>query len=250
MFKLLFTTDIPEHLRFKSFTLPHAVIVLGIVLLIYLAVKTVRQTQREQRQRVLFLFTWSLPAMYLLRFTVFALLDAFVEPQMHILDRLPLQLCTMNAIVMPLAVRRRIPVLLNYMYAICLPGAAAAMLTPAMSYYGLYAFFSWQVVFFFLDHGLMVLVPALAVAIGFFTPSIRQMPKALGIFALYAAAMYPLNKMTGQNFLFLNWPDQGTVMALFATRLGNPGYLLPLAALVVLIVCLMYLPWLFKRRRQ
>jgi len=247
MLDFFFTTSIPDTMRFQSFGIWHGLYILTPALAIWLIIWMCRHKSPEENTKLLRAFTWALPVMYLHRFTVFALLDYHVEPQMPFLDRLPLQLCTMNAIIMPIAVKTRMKFLLNYIYGICLPGAAAAMLTPAMSYYGKYAPFSWQVFFFFLDHALMAFVPIFAVSTGFFRPDIRYAPKILGIFGIYAACMYPLNKLLDQNFLFLNYPDQGTVMAFFASYLGNPGYLLPLAGMVVFIVGLLFLPWYLYR---
>lgn len=250
LFELFFTTHIPDALRYRSFTAPHLALLAAVCAGILTAAYVCGRLRASGRRRILLCFTWALPCVYALRFTMFALLDYYVEPQMGLLDRLPFHLCAMNAIVMPLAVVRKNKLLLNYMYAIAMPAAVAAMLTPAMSYYGNYFYFSWQLVFFFLDHGLMVLVPILAIRTGLFRPDVRTLPRVLGLFGAYAACMYLLNKLLDQNFLFLNYPDEGTVMAYFARYLGNPGYLLPLAALAAVVICLMYVPWLIAAAKH
>ena len=249
LFQLFFTTRIPDSLRYRSFTWQHLLLLLGVAACISLAARRMKYCNQEGRVKLLHLATWALPCIYLVRFTVFYLLDIYVEAQMSLLDRLPFHLCTMNAVVMPVAVMKKNKTLLNYMYAIALPAAAAAMLTPAMSYYGRYFYFGWQVVFFFLDHGLMVLVPVLAINSGLLRPDIRFLPRVSALFGSYAALIYVANKVLNQNFLFLNYPDEGTVMALFARYLGNPGYLLPLAFLAGIIIFIMYLPWLVMDRK-
>lgn len=250
LFDLLFTTNIPDSMRFRGFTPPYFLLLIIVALAIFFAARHMKSLPAERRGKWLRIVTWSLPCMYLSRFLVFALLDHFVEPQMSLLDRLPFHLCATNAIVMPLAVTTRNKTLLNYMYAIAMPAAAAAMLTPAMSYYGQYAYFSWQVLFFYIDHGLMVMTAALCVAGGFVRPSIKEAPKIMGAFVAYCAVMYPVNRLLGQNYLFLNYPDEGTVMAFFAQYLGNPGYLAPMAVLFAAVVGLMYLPWVLRERRK
>ena len=206
--------------------------------------------ESARRERLLVFFTWALPCVYMLRFTVFLLLDLFVEPQMSLLDRLPFHLCSLNAIIMPIGIMSKNKILLNYMYAISLPGAAAAMLTPAMSYYGRYFYLSWQVVFFYLDHAIIVIIPILAVVCRVFRPDVKYLPRVMMLFLPYTAAIYIANKCLGENWLFLNYPDEGTVMAFFAGFLGNPGYLFALAALTAVIVLCMYLPWLAVDRRS
>ena len=249
LFQLFFTTRIPENMRYRSFTLLHFVLLLGVAAGILISAKHIKRADSPRKEKMLLVFTWALPGMYLLRFVVFWLLDSFVEPQMALLDRMPFHLCAMNAIVMPVAVAKKNKTLLNYMYAIALPAAVAAMLTPAMSYYGRYFYFSWQVLFFFLDHGLMVLVAVLAVCGGLLRPDVKELPRVAVLFVAYAAIIYPVNKLLNQNYLFLNYPDQGTVMAFFAKYLGNPGYLVPLALLAAAVVLLMYLPWILIDRK-
>lgn len=249
MFDLFFTTKIPDSMRFRSFTPLYFLLLSIIFFAVFFAARRMKKLPREKRGTMLLIVTWALPCVYLSRFTVFALLEHFVEPQMSLLDRLPFHLCATNAIIMPVAVTTRNRVLLNFVYAIALPAAAAAMLTPAMSYYGLYFYFSWQVLFFYLDHGLMVMTAVLCVVSGLVRPSAKEAPKVLGLFLAYCAVIYPVNRLLGENYLFLNYPDEGTVMAYFAKYLGNPGYLVPMAFLLVIIVSLMYLPWILREKR-
>ncbi len=242
-FDLLFTRKIPAELKFQGFAWPHVLLLLLVLLSVFLSVMYTKRQENQQKYKLLMLFTFAVPLVYLFRFIVFALLDRFVEPQMSLLDRLPFHLCALNAIIMPFAVFRKNEILLNYMYGIALPAAAAAMLTPAMSYYGQYFYFSWQIVLFFIDHGLMVLVAVLAVCSGFFRPNYKLLPHMFAFFLAYCAVIYPVNKLLNQNYLFLNNADKGTVMAFFEAYLGNPGYLAAMALLVTLIVFLMYWPW-------
>jgi uncharacterized membrane protein YwaF len=151
---------------------------------------------------------------------------------------------------MPCAVMSKNKTLLNFMYAISLPESVAAMLTPAMSYYGRYFYFSCQVVFFFLDHGLMAAVTVLCIVSGLFRPDAGKLGRVLTLFLSYTAVIYVLNKILDQNFLFLNYPDEGTILAVFAGYLGNPGYLLPTAALAFLIIFSLYCPWMIKDRKK
>jgi len=251
MFDLFFTTQIPDTLRFRGFGAYHWAIVLITAAVIVFVLAAVKKQDEAKRYKILRALAVLVPCVYTSRFIVFLLLDLFVEPQMPFADRLPFHLCTLSAVVIiPLAVLSKNKVLLNFVYAISLPGAVGAMLTPAMSYYGQYAFFSWQVVFFYIDHGLMALVAILCVASGYFHPEPKQIPRVLAFFSVYAAVIFAVNKAFNQNYLFLNYPDEGTVMAMFAVYFGNPGYIIPLVALAVLIVILMYVPVLLRGVRK
>ena len=243
-FNLLFTRNIPDGLRFRSFGTPHIAYLLAAALLAFIMAMRAKHLDAARKEKSLKFFAWALPIIYLSRFTVFILLDTFVEPQMSLLDRLPFHLCALNAIIIPLAVSKNSKTLFNYMYCISLPGAAAAMLTPAMSYYGQYFFISWQIVFFYLDHTVMTLVPVLAVAYGKFRPDYRRLPHVAAIIVPYTIAVYFADKLLNENWLFLNYPDEGTIIALFAVYFGNPGYLAAMFALAFAVIFLLYLPWI------
>jgi len=251
MFDMLFTTNIPDTLRFRGFGTYHWLLVFITAAVTVFVIASVKKREEEKRFKILRGLAVLVPCVYISRFIVFLLLDVFVEPQMPFADRLPFHLCTLSAvIVIPLAVLSKNKVLLNFVYSISLPGTVGAMLTPAMSYYGRYTFFSWQVVFFYIDHGLMALVAILCVVSGYFRPEPRQIPRVLAVFGTYAAVIYAANKAFNQNYLFLNYPDEGTVMAMFAGHFGNPGYIAPLVALGVLVVVLMYVPILLHGARK
>jgi len=247
MFDLLFTTRIPDTLRFIGFGPYHWGAVLITAAVIFFVCAAVKKRDEAKRRKILRTLAVLVPCVYISRFIVFLLLDIFVEPQMPFADRLPFHLCTLSAvIIIPLAVLSKNKLLLNFVYAVSLPGTAGAMLTPAMSYYGRYAFFSWQVVFFYVDHGLMALVAILCVVSGYFRPEPKQIPRVIVFFSLYAAVIFVVNKIVHQNYLFLNYPDEGTVMAMLAVYFGNPGYIVPLAAIAVLVIILMYIPVLLR----
>ncbi len=240
LFDLLFTTRIPAWLRFRSFSPEHFLLLsvfAGLVLIL------ARRHGARGSFAALRRLALALPCIFIIKFAAFALLEFFVEPQMSLADRLPLHLCAMNALVMPLAVFKRNKLLLNYVYAVALPAAVFAMLTPAMSYYGGYFFLSWQVLLFYIDHALMALVAVLCVKTGLVRPDFRELLPVTGLLASYAAFIFILNKLTDLNFLFLNYPDEGTVMAFFAYYMGNPGYLAALAALTSAVIALMYAPY-------
>jgi hypothetical integral membrane protein (TIGR02206 family) len=239
-FELFFTTQVPAGLRFRTFSPQHFFLFAAALFVVWALARRFGAPGNAFAPKA---FALALPCVYLFKFTVFTLLEAFVEPQMTLADRLPLHLCAINAAVMPIAVFKRDALLLNFIYAVSLPAALFAMLTPATSYYGLYFFLSWQVLFFYIDHGLMALVAILAVKTGLVRPAPRLYPRVMGLLAAYAAVIFAVDKIFDENFLFLNYPDEGTVMAFFAGYLGNPGYLAPLALLAALVVLLMYAPY-------
>ena len=247
-FELIFTRQIPDEMRFNTFAAHHFLYLLAVTLFITIIALWAKRSDSRRKEMILTCFTWGITGMYLLRFAVFMTLDAFVEPQTSLLDRLPIHICSLNSIVMPLGVFRRNKTLLNFMYAISLPGAAIAILMPAMSFYGFYYYMSWHIITYFLDHANMVLVPILAIVCGRFRPEPKRLLRVAAYFFPYAAVIFVANRILNENMLFLNWPDEGTIIAVFAQYLGNPGYIWSMAAMMVIIVSSLYLPWAIGAR--
>lgn len=65
----------------------------------------------------------------------------------------------------------------------------------------------------------------------------------LPYFLILVAVIYPLNKVLDTNFFFLNYPPEGTPFVVFEELLGNPGFIIAFAALLVTVWTLLYLPW-------
>lgn len=144
---------------------------------------------------------------------------------------LPLHLCSlMGLTVLPALVTRRETLLSALLYA-GVPGAALALLFPAVAdtpWPGLTRFF------FLLMHAGIVLSPLLPTAAGW-----RPRPMGAlraGLFLLGAGIAASIaNALTGGNYLFLAGPVAGTPLVLLA-RQGRGAYRLLLAILAILVL--------------
>ena len=242
-FDLFFTSNIPEHLRFAAFSVSHALWVLASALFVFMVARDTREKDIAQKEKRLLFFAWSIPAIHAVSITGHLLLEIFVEPQYSFLNFLPTNLCTLNVIIMPLAIVKNNKTVLNFLYALSLPGAAMAILTPTTYYYGRFFYLSWSVVLYFIDHAIMVLVPVLAIMCGRFRPDYRYLPRVMAYFLPYVAVIYVANKIANHNWLFINVPEEGTILVLFEAYLGNPGYIAAMAVLLAIVIFCMYLPW-------
>ena len=152
---------------------------------------------------------------------------------------LPLHLCSINIFVCwydALHDSRRSKEIL---YALCLPGALLAMLSPSwqrLPVWNLMHLHSYSV------HILLVLYPVLLLA-GRFRPQPRNIPVVLGFLALTATPIFFLNRVLGTNFFFLNDPNGNPVTTVLARFLGERFYLLGFFPLIGLTLALLYLPW-------
>ena len=137
------------------------------------------------------------------------------------------------------------------LYCLVLPGALAALLFPDWLRYPLCSF---QSIHSFTIHILLITYPIMKLPCGELRPDWKKLPRCFLLLVCVAAPVYVFNKVFGTNFMFLNWPSAGSPLELFAQWLGNPGYLLGLAALFPLVWSVMYLPWIIsdavKRKKR
>jgi hypothetical integral membrane protein (TIGR02206 family) len=223
---------------FSSFTVPHlaylaAEIVIGTALALHFA--RWRRVSPERAGRALDIMAGATMAAYVVPVILICATDA--ESLWR--DNLPLHLCSAAGIAVPVAVWTRNATLLNVAWALALPGAVAALLTPSQLYHA-FAWFSVHYFFFNLSHWLIVMTAIGAVAAGLFRPEIRYYWRVLGLGAAFMAVVYPVNKALGTNFMFVNWPEPGTPLESLGNLFGNPGYIGGLVALAAAVIAAMY----------
>ena len=159
---------------------------------------------------------------------------------------LPLHLCSINIFVILAYVIKPSDLKAEILYALSIPGAAIALISPSWTKLPLLNFMHLHS---YTIHLLLVLFPILLLA-GGFRPSYKRLPKVLLCLACAAAFIYPLNKLLDTNFMFLNGTDNNPILVFFENIFGNPGYLIGLPILLVVIWTLMYLPWIISDRRR
>lgn len=151
-------------------------------------------------------------------------------------DFLPLHLCSINIFVILADVCRPTAALQEILYAICLPGAALALLFPGWSYLPLC---NALCIHSFTAHILLFLYPFLLLC-GGFQPSLSRFLKALPFCLPVVAAVYCFNRSFGTNFMFLSSAGEGNPLSLFEAWLGTPGYLIGLPILCLLCWTVLY----------
>jgi len=153
-------------------------------------------------------------------------------------DYLPLHLCSINIFVILSHVIKPTKFNAEFLYAVCLPGAAAALLFPGWPTLPLLNFLH---VHSFIAHTLLLMYPLLLLA-GGFKPDYRQLPKCLLLLITISPVLYALNKMLVTNFMFLNHPGKDNPLALFEKWLGNPGYIAGFFVLLAIVWTILYIP--------
>ena len=152
---------------------------------------------------------------------------------------LPLHLCSINIFVCWYDAVHDNGWSKEILYALCLPGALIAMLSPSwqrLPVWSLMHLHSYSV------HVLLILYPVLLLA-GGFRPQVQNIHRVLKFLVLTAAPIFFLNRLLGTNFFFLNDPNGNPVTVLLANCLGERFYLLGFFPLIGLTLTVLYLPW-------
>ena len=198
-----------------------------------------RRSGAKQRRRLRMSLAGAAVAVELLRALVLLLAGEYG------LGRLPLHLCTIAVYLTLYHALQGGWLLGQFLYAFCLPGAAAAILLPDWRCYPPIHFMT---LCGFSMHLLTVAYVLTQAAGGDLRPDIRALPRCLGLMLLLAAPVYVFDRLFGTNYMFLNWPPAGTPLGWFAPL--GPGFVLGYLPLAALVWAVMYTPFFRLRRKK
>ncbi len=159
---------------------------------------------------------------------------------------LPLHLCSVNIFVCLWYTIHPTKVAGNILYCLCLPGALVALLSPtwlALPINNICHITSE------LLHISLVLYPVLLLA-GGFRPQPRMIPKVLACLAGAAVVIYPINKLLGTNFFFINGYEDNVITELFASIFGEQFYLVGFIFVIAILLVVLYLPWYLSDKKR
>lgn len=173
-----------------------------------------------------------------------------IPPRYGIERLIPLQLCDLAGVVAGLALLTGKRFLNTTLYFWAFALSTQAFFTPivrdgpALTRFWLF----WE------SHTFIVGAAVYIVAVRGYRPYGRDIAIGIGMTALYAAIVFPLNLLIdGANFGYIGRPDPKLPTTLMDVLGPWPWRLIPLAGLVVAAFLLIYLPWLvadkFGRKR-
>lgn len=230
----------PEAAGFGQFSAAHGLYLAVAALSALLLCLFYRHLDGERRRRLRLALASSALALQLLRAVLLMTGGAYT------IGRLPLHLCAMAVYISFFHALRGGRLLGQFLYAFCMPGAAAALLFPDWSYYPALHFMT---VCSFALHILVFCYILMQVPCGDIRPDLKSLPQCLGIMLAIAIPVYVFDVLTNTNYLFLNWPSPASPLELFAF-LGRPGYVLGYLPLIAVVWLVLYLPFIGKRRTK
>ena len=146
----------------------------------------------------------------------------------------PLHLCNICELLCLAYVVRPSKALGLAVAGLALPSGLLALAFPGWDYCPL---LTWASICGFAEHANLVAFALSLVLSGDVNPRLGNAWVPLAYLACYLAVIFPLNRAFDTNFAFINWPIAGTPLVAMAGAFGNPGYLVPYLALMVLIIC-------------
>ena len=170
------------------------------------------------------------------------------------LNELPIQLCNINMIIIPLGVLTKKRGLLGFSFFLAPLGAMMAMLFPDPAFDG-FPLFMPRILGYYSTHVLIVVAGFSLATLGFFRPRYRDIPKITLTFLLLALMSFGINallRLTGacaEANYFFSWETAGiSILDMFWSWIPLPLlYEIPAIAILLvymLIICTVFL--LFK----
>lgn len=160
---------------------------------------------------------------------------------------LPLHLCSINIFVTLWYTIRPNGVAGEILYALSLPGAIVALLSPTwteLPFINLMSFHSFSI------HGLLILYPMMLLASGEVRPRLKRLWIPLAFVGGLSPFLYWFNSTFGTNFMFLNGTSDNIILETLESITGSTFYIPGLVILVLTVWFFIYLPWEIKDRRK
>lgn len=236
-----YETTIPQGIGFGMFHLGHFIWIALIVLGIILGIKWYRRTNTK-RKRILEIVT----AGSLILWIVFRAIYIAVIHEKFLYE-LPLHLCSMAGILCAIHCVAQWQWLGQVLYSLCLPGAILALLFPNWSFYPAIHFLTLEA---FLFHMGIVLYVFLMLDSHKIIPKVQKAWQVVVFMFAVVIPIYFFDKKYDVNYMFVNRPSAGSPLVWLEHWLGDPGYLVGYAILMILCIIFMDLGYmLFTGKR-
>ncbi len=235
-------TEIPSGLITRNFSPPHIAWAVTVLLLIAAAVPLYRRRSYAAKERIKHVL-----AVVLVSSEISVWIWKAVIGRYSLQDMLPLHLCGVSVFLEFAAVfGRRTALLREFSYALSMPAALLAVIMPGWSY----PLVSFQYLESILLHSLLILIPVLFVWGDGFHPDYRRLPGCFLLLLLFLGMAAAADFRFDANYMFLCGVPQDTLLQVFQSWCGHPGYLFPEIGLMLLLWLILYLPWIAADYRR
>lgn len=158
---------------------------------------------------------------------------------------LPLHLCSINIFIIAYHIFKPNKTIDNFLYAVCVPGALAAILAPTWIELPVMNFMH---IHSFTVHILLATYPIMLVAGNDIVPDLKEIPKAILFTLLIAVPIYFVNLALDTNFMFLMVAEPGNPLLWFGETFGF--HLLGVPVIEAIVILILYEPFYIYRAYQ
>lgn len=225
-------SNIPDGVGFKLFGTFHILSILAAIAIIVGLALLFKRLGKKGRWTMIVIVGCSLLANEIFK-DVFCLAVGEWE-----VDYLPFHICGINLILSFVYLFTRNRVIAQILYALGIPGASMALLTPTWTPL---PFLNAMHLHSYTVHICLILFPILLVINGE-RPTYKYFKWSYASVLIYCIPTYFLNKALDTDFVFLNGA-RDTPFEFLPEVLGDPWYIFPCAAILGGLMALMILPW-------
>ena len=133
----------------------------------------------------------------------------------------------------------------EFAYFIGIGGAMQALLTPDV---GIYGFPHYRVFQTMISHGLLITSAIYMTTIEGFRPTWKSFWRVIFGVNIYAAIIFPINRILGTNYLFIN--GKPTTASLLDALPDWPYYIIYMEIIGLVVFFLLYLPFFMRDLRN
>lgn len=223
--------------EFQMFSIIHYSILGYIGFLGFLLIVASNHLSAHRQHTVRHILGWIIPSLYILEIFIAIVLGYYTFYEFF-----PMHLCSIMVILCPIALISKNQRIFEITYYYGVFSAFAALLFPALivtQYYDL------RIMIFLLKHGLLVIAPLYLISVEGMRPTISGMLKSMLIsIAFTALIVYPFNRITDSNYIYLLYGPSNTPLETIDKTYGYPLYLGFLSALALIVPFLMHIPFI------
>jgi len=238
---LAYRTQIPDGIGWRFFGPVHLTYLISFTALCMVLVTIYRRATKARRFHIRVALASIIVALEAAK-QIFCLVRGVYEP-----DLAPLQLCSMTIFIIAIHTAKPNRWTAQLLYALSLPGAAAALLLPDWTAYPVANVF-FQHSFFI--HFFEVCYPVLLLSTGELRPRINEIWRPIVFLVVVAPPILAINYFFGTDFLMTRTVASYAPPFLTQTILGIPGYYPAFLGVILLVWVLLYLPWTIKDSRE
>ncbi len=229
--------DIPSGLGYPLFGTVHIISVVVTLLIAGVLIFCICRMKSDRQRRVL----KGIPVL-MLGMELFK--DVFlVSVRRFSLWYLPLHICSIGIFIFLLSEylpgQRAKDFFGELSYILIFPSSVAALIFPDWTIY--YPAFNFMNLYSYAWHGMLIVYPLALRLNGYVIPSIKRMHWPLLFLCCVTPVIYVFDKLSGCNFFFINYPVANSPLSFLESFMGNPGYLIGYAGLVIAVIAIVYL---------